>query len=352
VSLFKYSPSLSDAPELVKTSILLGFAGRVRSGAYGRGAQIKVSSVADALSAISQTLGMANEPSPVYKNGSDQTYILPIERMMEGFRREDPPAIPQLAVPITVVNRCFETAVQSDEPRVQAIGQLALIAFYFLLRVGEYTKPKFFVQNGIKRRATRTKQFTYANVGFFKDNAIVPRSSSLETLLTCDSATLKISNQKNGRMGCTIHQKATGTDCCPIKALAYRINHINVFGGASQERLLCDYCENDEWHSATSKDIITIVRLSAKSLNLQNNGIDPDLIGAHSLRAGGAMALKLHGFDNITIMKMGRWTSLTFSQYIHNQIACLSEDISRKMSMPLPFVNIASIENNNHTETT
>jgi hypothetical protein len=170
--------------------------------------------------------------------------------------------------------------------------------------------------------------------------------------LDCDSATLKISNQKNGRMGTTIHQKATGTDCCPVKALAQRIHHINTHNGASADRLICDYFDKDTWHSATSKDIITIIRLSAKTLNLQNNGIDPDLIGAHSLRAGGAMALKLHGFDNITIMKMGRWTSLTFSQYIHNQIACLSEDISRKMSMPLPFVNIASIENETHNEMT
>jgi hypothetical protein len=152
-------------------------------------------------------------------------------------------------------------------------------------------------------------------------------------------------------MGTTIHQKKTGTACCPVRALALRIHHININNGASAERLLCDYYADDMWHSATSKDIIDVVRLSAKALGLQNQGIDPDLIGAHSLQAGGAMALKLHGFDNITIMKMGRWTLLTFSQYIHNQIACLSEDISWKMSMPLPFVNIASIENATHTET-
>ena len=272
--------------------------------------------------------------------------------MMEGYRREDPPAVPQLAVPITVVNTCYETALQSDDPRIQTMGQLSLIAFYFLLRVGEYTQPKYFTHNGIRKRATRTKQFTYSNVGFFKNNKIVSRSSSLQTLLECDSATLKISNQKNGRMGTTIHQKATGKKCCPVRALAHRINHINQHKGASAERLLCDYFAEDKWHSATSKDIISIVRLSAKALNLHKQGIDPDLIGAHSLRAGGAMALKLHGFDNITIMKMGRWTSLTFSQYIHNQIACLSEDISRKMSMPLPFVNIASIENATHNEMT
>ena len=56
------------------------------------------------------------------------------------------------------------------------------------------------------------------------------------------------------------------------------------------------------------------------------------------------MALKIHGYSDTTIMKMGRWTSLTFLQYINNQIAHLYKDISNKMSMPLPFVNVAAIK--------
>ena len=35
------------------------------------------------------------------------------------------------------------------------------------------------------------------------------------------------------------------------------------------------------------------VRTSVKTLQLDKNGIDPDLVGVHSLRAGGTMALKL-----------------------------------------------------------
>ncbi|GFH50467.1 hypothetical protein CTEN210_06943 [Chaetoceros tenuissimus] len=47
------------------------------------------------------------------------------------------------------------------------------------------------------------------------------------------------------------------------------------------------------------------------------------------------MALKLHGIDDITIKKMGRWSSLTFTMYIHTQIAHLSAGISSAMSTPL-----------------
>ena len=264
--------------------------------------------------------------------------------MVEGFRRDDPPSIPQLAIPVTVPNACFEASQQQSEPRIQTAGQLTLIAFYYLLRVGEYTKPRMVTRGGKRIRATRTKQFTYSNVGFFKNGKVVSRNSPLTTLLTCDSATLKITNQKNGRMGDTIHQQATGRETCPIKALALRIHHINENNGDTGDRLLCDYYDNEEWHSLQSSDIIAIIRTTSKVLKLEEQGIHPDLIGAHSLRAGGAMALRPHGFADTVIMKMGRWTSLTFLQYIHTQIAHLSADISKKMSIPLPFLNIASIE--------
>ena len=90
--------------------------------------------------------------------------------------------------------------------------------------------------------------------------------------------------------------------------------------------------------------MMTGIRSAASSLKLHTKGLDIDLIGVHSLRAGGAMALKLQGEQDTTIMKMGRWTSLTFLQYIHNQIAHLSKDLAEKMSRKLQFQNIAAIE--------
>ena len=146
-------------------------------------------------------------------------------------------------------------------------------------------------------------------------------------------------------MGETIHQKAINSTTCLIKAPAHRIHHINVHKGATDTRLLCDYYNNGGWHSLQSTDVIRLIRTTAKLLKLEEQGIHPDLIGVHSLRAGGAMALCLHGFADTIIMKMGRWTSLTFLQYIHTQIAHLATDISNRMSIPLPFLNIASIEN-------
>jgi hypothetical protein len=144
-------------------------------------------------------------------------------------------------------------------------------------------------------------------------------------------------------MGQTIHHHAIDKNCCPVKAVAHRVHHVLLHGG-STSNLLCDVFENNAWSQITSKEIVSAIRLAVTQLDLHTSGIDPQLVGAHSLRAGGAMALKLTGKDDTTIMKVGRWTSLTFLQYIHNQIAHLSTDLAQDMSTNLEFTNIAAIE--------
>ena len=60
------------------------------------------------------------------------------------------------------------------------------------------------------------------------------------------------------------------------------------------------------------EDMIKTIREAVEYLNLGNYGINTDLVGVHSLHTGRAMALKLQEESDITIMKMERWTSLTF----------------------------------------
>ena len=147
-------------------------------------------------------------------------------------------------------------------------------------------------------------------------------------------------------MGQTIHYESTD-ERGAVAALAARVHHI-LSNGGDEDTLICDYMTaKGKWASITSTDLINFIRLlAATTLHLlQDTGIDPDLIGVHSLRAaGGAMVLKLHGYSDTTIKKFGGWSSLTFLEYIHNQIAHLSNGVAASMSIPLPFVNIAVVE--------
>ena len=337
----------SSVSDIERDIVVGAFAALVRRGSYGRGQVIKVSGVTDALAAISKTIELAGKPSPIYRK--ENKYQLSIERLVEGFRRTDPPSVPQLAVPVTLAHTAYSTSLKSADPHTRHTGLLVMVAFYYLLRVGEYTKPRTVLRSGKRVPSTRTKQFTIANVGFFKDGKILPRTSTLKNLLSADLAVLKITNQKNGMMGQTITQHATGKVMCPVRALARVVHHI-LSNGGTDSMLLCSYYASAAWHTVEAKDIVQRVKATAKAMKLEKMGIDPALIGAHSLRAGGAMALKLHNYSDTTIMKMGRWTSLTFLQYIHNQIAHLSNDISKKMSMELPFVNVAAIEQSKEVE--
>lgn len=292
------------------TSSHLGFAAWVRTGAYGLGHKVKVQSVTDALAAVSKTIQLANKRSPIYKD--ETTYIVPLQRCVEGFRREDPPAIPQLALPLKVPEQMFHYGYKNifATEHDRTLGDLSLIAFYFLLRSGEYTKPKMVKLNGRYVRATRTETFSVKDIGFWKDGKQLSRYSPLSTLLQADSATMKITHQKNGRMGDVVHHETTGEKGA-VAALARRVAHI-LDNGGSDDTPICNYKnEKGKWHSVTQRDMLKGVRAAVQALKLEQQGIDKDIIGNHSLRSGGAMALKLQGFSDTDIMKLGRWKSTT-----------------------------------------
>ena len=89
-----------------------------------------------------------------------------------------------------------QLAYLTGNPRLQSTGDQAIIAFYQLLRSGEYTKPRKVKRNGKLARATRTQYFRVQDMGFWKNDKTVSRNKTLNTLLEADSATLKFSNQK------------------------------------------------------------------------------------------------------------------------------------------------------------
>eukprot|EP00957_Ditylum_brightwellii_P203471 15334748-Ditylum_brightwellii.AAC.1 len=105
-------------------------------------------------------------------------------------------------------------------------------------------------------------------------------------------------------MGQIIHLTSIKTDHCLIKALACRINHILQHGGR-EDAPLCAYYHDHQFKHVTPEHLVILLRATVKSHKLHEASIDPDLIGAHSIRAGGAMSLKLQGEADTTIMKHG-----------------------------------------------
>jgi hypothetical protein len=175
----------------------------------------------------------------------------------------------------------------------KAVGDLTLIAFYYLLRVGEYTVK------GTRNESKRTVQFKLEDVTFFHRNErgqlrCLPQDAPLEMLLSAEGACLKLDNQKNGWKGvCVYHQHNGDPLRCPIRALARRVTHMRR-NNAGPRDYLSSYYVNGARTDVTAEDISKHLKLAAGLLNYPTcKGIPVERVDTHSLRGGGANALAL-----------------------------------------------------------
>ena len=203
------------------------------------------------------------------------------------------------------------------------------MAFYFLLRVGEYTLPP-------EHRTTRTVQFRICDIRFWQGQTLLPPTSDAAILAAASSVTLIMDNQKNGQRGDIIHQDAVHADFCPVRSAAARVSAIM----AQHMPLTTPVSFVQPGTHVHPNHILYAVRRGATLAKLTDSGYTLSRIGAHSLRASGAMALWLSGHGPEAIMKLGRWRTQTFLTYIHAQIAELTSGTSTKMRQSISFHNV------------
>jgi len=291
--------------------------------------------VQDALGHIGKTFELDGWANPLYGPGT-RTYHIRIARQLECYTRNDTPSQSQLAVPVAVANECYQSS-RNASAKLQATGELCLIAFFFLLRVGEYTVPS-------STRSTRTQQFRLRDIAFFS------ASNSLTWHEACHGTTaptivrLKIDNQKNGKRGQTlIHHATPSNPNCPVKACTERVRHL-LDHQATGDTLLCAYkASNDKpFHHITSNQIVQAVCRAILTTGAFTQGFEDAKIGSHSLRAGGAMALYLQEYDATTIQKLGRWKSQVFLMYLHEQIGAFTAGVATAMATNTPFRNLGA----------
>jgi hypothetical protein len=132
-------PFLQDTPFTNRVRLLTGFAGQVCTGYYGQGKQIQAGSVSSAITAVGQAIALATNTNPTKILGSDK--LLPrLQQMLDGFRKADPPTTKQLPVEADVPEFLVQLGLSPEARELdRAIGDLTMIAFYYLLRIGEYT---------------------------------------------------------------------------------------------------------------------------------------------------------------------------------------------------------------------
>ena len=125
----------------------------------------------------------------------------------------------------------------------QAIADMICIAFFFLLRLGEYSIS-----------SSDSVPFRLADVQLFRGDHCPPLlTASPEELLTATFCTLTFTSQKNGVRGEVIGQSHSGDPwLSPTRALARRVLHLRRFHVPPTSPLTLAYTSLSHYSTITS----------------------------------------------------------------------------------------------------
>ena len=251
--------------------------------------------------------------------------------LYKGYKDNDKAPRQQHAVPNTTV-RWAADHFRDGSTKEQTTAALIVLAYFFLLRVGEYTASRN------RTRKKRTIPLRKRDVVLLRDGVPLNKEAPLHVLLTATGCTICLENQKNGYKNQTLYHDASGQgSMCPVRAMAFLVFQLR---GMPLDTPLGTCVNRGRTVRVRDSEVLAMVRLAAAEDNLQAAGYDLSRIGTHSLRAGGAVKLKMDGEDDGLIKKLGRWSSGTFATYIQPHIGPLTAGRAARMATALRFYNV------------
>jgi len=300
-----------------KVPILQVFAQRVRSGQLAsNGNPILARSVEDYVRHVAQAFKSVGAPDPRMKEGCAKLDFR-LTRLQAAWAKQDPPPHRVKPLPIQVIRLIASWAQESSQDAVKAISDMIILAFFFLLRPGEYVDTN-----------SESTPFTLADVSLYTGDIYLPPETSSELqLLAATRVTLTFTTQKNGVRGEVIGLCRSGNaTVCPVLAAARRVIYLRSHGappGTPLARLFSA-------RRVTASDITRTIRQAVTLLGV-DLGFTPSDVSARSLRAAGANALLLSNVDPNIIRLIGRWKSDEMLRYLHVQAAPLMADYAKRM---------------------
>jgi hypothetical protein len=215
------------------------------------------------------------------------------------------------------LNLAHGTCRKDDE---QAIGDMIAIAFFFLLRPGEYTGT-----------TTDDAFFCMQDISFYIGaRRLDTMPASPAEMHAATSVAYTFTTQKNGKRGeKMIHSRSGNALCCPVCASIRRITHIRLHGARSTAPI-ASYYRGSRRIAVKARDVTDTLR-SAMTANVHRTGVQAHEIGARSLRAGGAMALLCGKVDFDLIRILGRWHSDAMIRYLHMKAQPVTQNFAATM---------------------
>lgn len=251
-------------------------------------------------------------------------------KRLADWKEEDPPPKPQQALPSSTVIWIATQYALAASKRLRIVGDLIVLAFFFLLRVGEYTQS-----SGERRTIPLRRQ----DIRLWDNGQLLPHTSPLAVLLNATGITIHLENQKNGHKNAVLHHYSSGIPGFdPVQSAARLVFEIQHLPPTTPLGTFTD--EQGVRKQASASDIRTAIRIGAVGDDLPSCGYTLSQIGSHSLRSGGAVHLKLAGYDDDMVKKLGRWSGKTYLDYIQSQIGQLTTGVATRMARWLRFHNV------------
>ena len=314
----RVDPTLADVPDPVP--VLQVFALRYRTGTCSPSKlPVRSRTVEDALRSVGQTFACLGSPDPRLSSPGHVDHRL--KRMLQAFHKHDPPPHRVKPIPLPIIRHIAATAHASADAALQATADMIILAFFFLLRPGEYTNSTVDAQ-----------PFRFCDVALFVGNSkLDPASTTPTALLGATFVTLEFTTQKNGVRGEVIGLGRSGDPiCCPVLAAARRLRHLQQHS-APPTTPLASYCSRPPTFAAVAPaDVTASLRLASNLLGRQY-GFTPNDVSARSLRAAGATALLCADVDPNIIQLLGRWRSDEMLRYLHLQAEPLMKNFAPRM---------------------
>ena len=199
-----------------KVPFLQVFAQRVHTGSLAAGKNpIKSRSVEDYARNVAQTFlhVAANDPRLNSANNID----FRLQRTLKAWKSTDPAPLRVKPIPISVVRRiaALSRTTESHNPLFCATADMIIVAFFFLLRPGEYTDND-------------KDPFRLLDVQLFiGDTRLQVLSAPVEQIQQAQFASLTFTTQKNGVRGEVISLACSGDPVlCPVQALIRRVLYL------------------------------------------------------------------------------------------------------------------------------
>ena len=204
--------------------------------------------------------------------------------------------------------------------KAKVIADIITVAFYYLLRPGEYTGT-----------TADDHPFLIHDVTLHLGNRQLNlHTAPVHDILAATSASYTFTKQKNGIANEIIsHGRANHPLCCPVRA-TIRLVLVHRLHQTPHNKPLASYYHNNKLIPVKANDVTERIKQAAAA-NFNATGIKPSELSARSLRAGGAMALLCGNVDFDLIQMLGRWHSDAMIRYLHLQAQPVSQKLAAKM---------------------